>query len=109
MPLENEIPDPWGWDMALLFVGGEMAKEERIAAGLVRYYHDVIPYAEKLKTKAAKTGPERWGIFSRRETATNWHNPNYVIRGGIDTRDKDHTELSNDLEPFCDKMLEITD
>ena len=80
--LENQIPDPWGRSMAIVFVGDENVNEKLIASGLVRYYHDNTPFEDQLKKAALDAENKQKGIYAKCETATP-PNPKCVIKANI--------------------------
>ncbi len=79
---ENEIPDPWGRSMAIVFVDGQNVNKTLIESGTVRYYHDVTPYEDELKKAATEAEARQLGIYAKCETATP-PDPKCVIKGNI--------------------------
>lgn len=84
--LENELPDPWGRDMAIVFVDGKMVNKEMIKNGFARYYHDTTPYEEELKNAQVDAEKNKLGIFAKCETPTNLEKPECIIKGNIRAR-----------------------
>ncbi|SRR3989338_1320897 len=80
--LENQIPDPWGRSMAIIFVGDQNVNKTLIERGLVRYYHDNTPFEAELKKAAAAAETNRLGIYAQCESLTP-PNPKCVIKANI--------------------------
>lgn len=80
--LENEIPDPWGRTMAMVFVGNELVNKSLIEIGVVRYYHDVTQYNDELKNAQNMAEEKHLGIFLKCESADP-PNPKCIIKGNI--------------------------
>ncbi|MBI3887911.1 thermonuclease family protein [Candidatus Microgenomates bacterium] len=87
--LVNEIPDPWGRDMALVFVGNEMVNKTLIEKGIVKYYHDSTPYAAELKTAGDKAKENNLGIFGKCQSKIP-PDPKCIIKGNFDPQKNEY-------------------
>lgn len=85
--IENEIPDPWGRSMGVVFVGSQNINKTLIATGLVRYYHDVTPFEDEMKQAGTDAETQHLGIFAKCESTTP-PDPKCVIKGNI-RKDRD--------------------
>lgn len=79
---KNEIPDPWGRQMAMVFVGDKNINLEIVRTGLSRYYHDATPFEDEMKNAGALAEKEKLGIFKNCESITP-PDPKCVIKGNI--------------------------
>lgn len=79
---ENEIPDPWGRKMAMVFVEGLNINLEMVKSGTSRYYHDVTPYEEAMKKAGQDAEANKLGIFAKCESITP-PDPKCAIKGNI--------------------------
>lgn len=89
--IQNEIPDPWGRSMGIVFVDGKNVNQILIASGLVRYYHDVTPFEDEFKKAAAQAESQRLGIYAKCETVDP-PDPKCFIKGNI-RRDRDDSHI----------------
>lgn len=80
--LVNEIPDPWGRTMAVVFAGNENVNLSLISRGVVRYYHDTTPFEEEFKAAQAKAEEGHLGIFAKCEIVDP-PDPKCIIKGNI--------------------------
>jgi endonuclease YncB( thermonuclease family) len=87
--LVNEIPDPWGRDMALVFVGDEMVNKTLISQGLVKYYHDSTPFKDELKAAGDKAKENNLGLYGKCVSKIP-PDPKCVIKGNFDPQKNEY-------------------
>ncbi len=80
--IDNQIPDNYGRDMGIIFVGDINVNKELIKSGVVRYYHDVTPYNQEFKSLQAAAEKNQLGIFGKCESKTP-KDPACIIKGNI--------------------------
>jgi endonuclease YncB( thermonuclease family) len=103
--LEEQIPDQYGRNMALVYAGKTLVNQMLLSAGLVRYHHDKTSKTDLLKRLALAAKETRTGIFGQCQS-TEPENPKCVIKGNIDKQNDAHKYYLPDCAQYKFTVVE---
>lgn len=87
--IEEQIPDQMGRAMGLVYVDKILVNDKLLEAGWARYHSDKTTKTELLKSVFNLAKTKKLGIFSKLcFSETNLENPNCIIKGNLENKDK---------------------